>query len=503
MRVGESPTELWPCQDLSLIKRKVVSDHASGGLISGSTPALPSDPMSTSALPEPLPRPLALALLAAVVLGSPVQSMAQAIAPPVQSSRAGEKAPLLARDQTPELTFGELLARLELRSPRVAAARALAEAARARVPASRRPPDPQLQMGLMNYEVPRLAPMSAIGMMQLQVMQMVPVAGKLSLSGRIADARADGASARTLEARWEERARLAMAFFDLYQADRSLRVARDTKRLVEDIATTAQTMYAVGDGRQADVLRARVEIARMHEEIVRMMAMRTVMGARLGGVLDEELDTTRLSPALPDLPATLPVLESLVAEAQSKRPMLRAGEADLRAAFTAERLARREIWPDLQVGVQYGQRGGAMGTERMGSLMVGAAIPIFARDRQFQMRVEAGAMRAMAQSELAAMRADTRARVAELYADFMRARNLRALYQTAVLPQAEAAVTAALASYRVGAVNLMTLLDNQMTVNRYRQELFVLEAELGKALAELEMLVGRALSDAPAPRDQE
>jgi len=175
---------------------------------------------------------------------------------------------------------------------------------------------------------------------------------------------------------------------------------------------------------------------------------------------------------------------------------VRAGEADLLAANTAERLARREIWPDLQVGVQYGQQRGAMGTERMGSLMLGASLPVFARSRQLQMRVEAGAMRAMARADLAAMRADTRARVAELYADFVRGRNLRALYRTTVLPQAEAAVTSSLASYRVGAVNLMTLLENQMTVNRYRQELFALEAEQGKAIAELEMLIGRELFDA-------
>ena len=183
--------------------------------------------------------------------------------------------------------------------------------------------------------------------------------------------------------------------------------------------------------------------------------------------------------------------------------MVLAGEADVSAASTAEQLARREIWPDLQIGVQYGQRGGPLGTERMGSLMLGASIPIFARSRQLQMRAEAGAMRAMAQSELAAMRAETRARVAELHADFKRARNLRALYLTAVLPQAQAAVTSALASYRVGTVNLMTLLDNQMTVNRYQQELFVLDAELGKTVAELEMLVGRVLSAPPAPRDKE
>ena len=42
----------------------------------------------------------------------------------------------------------------------------------------------------------------------------------------------------------------------------------------------------------------------------------------------------------------------------------------------------------------------------------------------------------------------------------------------------------------------MTLLDDQMTVNKYRQELFGLEADEGKAWAELEMLTGRELIDA-------
>jgi hypothetical protein len=41
----------------------------------------------------------------------------------------------------------------------------------------------------------------------------------------------------------------------------------------------------------------------------------------------------------------------------------------------------------------------------------------------------------------------------------------------------------------------MTLLDDQMTVNKYRQELVALEGEEGRAWAELEMLTGTALLD--------
>lgn len=104
-------------------------------------------------------------------------------------------------------------------------------------------------------------------------------------------------------------------------------------------------------------------------------------------------------------------------------------------------------------------------------------------------------MKAMATADLAAMRAETRARVTELYADFTRAANLTTLYQSTILPQARALVTSSLAAYRVGQVNLMTLVDNQMTVNRYQQELFTLQADQGTALAELEMLIGRELMD--------
>jgi outer membrane protein TolC len=182
--------------------------------------------------------------------------------------------------------------------------------------------------------------------------------------------------------------------------------------------------------------------------------------------------------------------------AQTERPMVKAGEREVEAADAQTRLARREIWPDLTFGIQYGQRRSQMGVERMGSLMVGASIPIFAGARQLRMREEAAAMRQMAASELAAMRADTRARVAEAYASLVRARNLAALYRTTIIPQAEATVSSSLAAYRVGGVDFMTLLDNRMNVNRYRKELAVLESEEGKAWADLEMLVGRELIEA-------
>ena len=404
--------------------------------------------------------------------------------------------------------LGDLYAQMQRDNPKLVAAQALVRAAQARVPGARRPPDPQLQLGFMNYELPGLRPMEQIGMTQLQLMQMVPLGGKLTLAGRVAGAQASAIEERGHDLVWELRRQTAMAFYDLYATDRQFDVARETLRLLQDIARTAEAMYRVGEGRQADVLRAHVEIARMAGDTMRMQAMRLSMVARLNALRNTEAALSITTPALPQFPDVIPAQSWLDSLAAINRPMIRAGLDGVRAAEASAILARREIVPDLQVGVQYGQRSATMTrpdatgvpmaartTERMGSLMLGATIPIFARDRQFQMRNEANAMKVMAEAEVAAMRADTRGGIGEAYASLERARSLSRLYRTTVLPQAEATVSSAMSAYRVGTVDFMTLLDSRMTVNTYRQELYVLEADEGKAWAELEMLTGRELID--------
>ena len=429
-----------------------------------------------------------------------VLSVAAAIAQASLGCRSEAQAP--ASRPVDQVLLGDLYAQAQRTNPRAAAARAFVQAAQARVSGASRPPDPQVQLGFMNYSIPGFAPMPAIGMTQLQLMQMIPLAGKLSLSGVVAGAHASTAAARAEDIAWDVRNQAAMAFYDLYATDQGLGVARQTLRVLQDIERTAEAMYRVGEGRQADVLRAQVEVAKMGEDTLRMQAMRASMVAKINALLDRDPGSLVGTPALPRFPDGIPARAQLDSIAFGGRSMIRAGVEDVRAADASERLARKEIIPDLAIGVQVGQRGGAMGTERMGSLMIGASVPVFARDRQYRMGDEAAAMSLMARSELAAIRAETRGRIGESYAALARARTLAQLYRTTVLPQAEATVASALSAYRVGSVDFMTLFDDRMAVNRYRQELYRLEADQGKAWAELEMLTGRELMDPNTSRSE-
>jgi outer membrane protein, heavy metal efflux system len=252
-------------------------------------------------------------------------------------------------------------------------------------------------------------------------------------------------------------------------------------------------MYSVGMGRQSDVLRAGVEVARMRADLTRMRAMRTTAVARLNALLDRPAAAPVPSVSFAALPADLPTAAELQSWAEESRPLLEGARMGVEQARTQQSLARRELWPDLTVGVQYGQRPSDMGTERMGSLMVGFSVPVFAGQRQVQMRNEAAAMERMADAELSGTRARVHAGIVELLAELERARTLVTLYRTEVLPQAEANVTSAFSSYRVGRVDFMTLLEAQMTLNQYSQELYELLAEYGQLVAGLEMAVGREL----------
>jgi outer membrane protein, heavy metal efflux system len=392
------------------------------------------------------------------------------------------------------MTLDEAYRIARARNPSLHAVRAAADAVATRESSAALLPDPELQVGVMNLSLPGLsADMPSSMAPAIQAMQMIPTAGKLRLNGTIARQNSAIAESSADETWWEVRTRVAMAFYEIHEVDAQVAVMEETLDWLRQFEQVATSMYSVGGGRQSDVLRAGVDVARMRADLARVVAMRTAATGRLNALLDRPAEAVVAGVTLGALPAELPDADELARWAEETRPMLARGRLVVDQGITRESLARREIWPDVSVGVQYGQRPTAMGTEHMGSLMLGFTLPMYAGRRQLPMREEAGAMRGMAVAELAEMRAEVRALIASTLAGLDRNRTLLNLYRTEVLPQAEANVTSAFSAYRVGRVDFMTLLDAQMTLNEYRQELHVLVAGYGRLVAELEMIVGREL----------
>ena len=392
------------------------------------------------------------------------------------------------------LRLGDVLARAQESNPRLIAVSAAAEAAAYRVRDASTLPDPTIQLGVMNFGVPDFNTQMAMSMAPaVQLMQMVPFPGKLGLRGEIAGLSHEMALATADEVWWDVRGRASSLFFDLYALDRQIEVMNETLLLLQDFQEVAQAMYSSGTGRQADVLRADVEVAKMDGDIRRMGATRESRAARLNALLDLPQGTPVASPLLGELPLQLPEQAELESLARELRPALTRARLRVDQAEAGAELASRQIWPDFSVGLSYGQRNRGMGMERMASAMIGFSLPIHAGNRQYAMRDEAEAMERVAVADLQGNQADVNARIGELLAELERSRTLAVLYRDEVIPEARATTEAAFTSYRVGSVDFMTLVDAQMTVNQYEAELYRLFADYGAAISAVESTIGRDL----------
>lgn len=391
--------------------------------------------------------------------------------------------------------LADLVAAVEARSPDLAAAKAEQLAAEARVGPVSRLPDPRIQVGLMNRSLPGFGKRSPLAMDQIQLMQMVPVPGKLAAATARARLEARVIAASAEQRRSEVRFRVAGDFFELDRVDRSVASLQRTGLLLREIEGVVRAMYSVGSGAQSSVLRAQIELARLEEELIVMRAMRAGITARINSLLLRPDDVPVAAVLPPCLPESLLPTATLVDAALRGGPGPGPARERVAAAEAGRRVASLERWPDLELGVAYGRQPmiGESGTDHMLSLMVGTSIPIWAGSRQGAMRRETAAMASAAQAELRSVEAETRARIGELVADFQRSRRLRELYRGTILPQARAAASSSLAGYRTGGGSFEAVLESHLALSRYDLQVIQLEAEQARAVAELEALTALTL----------
>ncbi len=387
-------------------------------------------------------------------------------------------------------TLAEYLAVVEAVNPELIAARERMAAADARIGPARRPADPMVELGLMNRSLPGFGRNSPVAMDQIRVAQMLPTPGKLGASTGAARERASAAAEQFEETRRRLRWRAAADLIELDRLDRVAALLASLAPALRGLEDVARSLYTVGEGQQADVLRAQLESARLTEELVSLRGDRRAAVARLNALALRAPDAPIDSVTLPRFPDSLPPLDQLVDRALRWRPVLAVHRATQRAAAFDRRRAALDRWPDFEVGMAYGQQPmfDRAGTDRMLSLSVGATVPIWSGSRQRQVRREAEAMERMAAADFAVTQVETQSRVAELAADADRATALLALYSGTLLPQSRIAAASALASYQTGRVDFDTVIEGQVAVIRAELETIRFAADRQQVLIELEYL---------------
>lgn len=388
--------------------------------------------------------------------------------------------PASAGAQTLSLTESQALAQLAPDSPRVQAARAGIEIARADVLAAARWPNPRVTF---NREA-----VAGVAENMVMVAQALPITGRRRLEMSAASARVEATSSRAEDRIRRLRADLRLAFTDLWAAqEREQALARSRDRLRE-LAELLARREDAGEAAGFDHLRAEREVIDVEADYSAAAIDRARAQAALGGFFTAPAVATPVVAvrANADRPP-VPGVDELVARAESARGELVAWQRESEAASFAERAAGRRLYPEPEVVA--GTKSSNFGTGDIGSIFsVHATLPLF--DRAQPERAAAQARALQARTEAEAFRRTLRAEIAAWRAAVVERREIADRYRAAAGAGSDQIERIAQVSYEAGERGILEVLDAHRTAAAARIRQVQLEAAVREGEIELEFVSG-------------
>ncbi|HSN42375.1 MAG TPA: TolC family protein [Burkholderiales bacterium] len=392
--------------------------------------------------------------------------------------------------------MSQLTAEVLQNNPEIRAARKEREAAAQRVTPAGALDDPMLEAGVISLPADSLRfDREDMTMKMIGLSQRLPYPGKRGLRQDVATKDAESAGYGYQETVNRVARDVKTAYFDLGLVIEITGLVGKNKSILDQFLQIAAGRYSVGQGSQADVLKAQTQLSRMADELIKLARERQTIEAEINRMLGRDATIAAPLPEPPQLRDRTLNLESLRETALAQRPQLLALQSMVSRNEKALALAHREYYPDFDVRLSYGQRDnmpdGARRSDLV-SLTVAFNLPVW-RDTKLAPRVaESLAMRDQTLSLYQAQRNEVTARLRQQAAAAQQNLKSAHLYQTAILPQARLAVESAIAAYRVNRVDFLTLLDSQMTVFNYETSLATAITNYNKALAEIDLLTGKS-----------
>jgi outer membrane protein TolC len=361
------------------------------------------------------------------------------------------------------------------------------EAASSRVLPGAFPPNPTLGLGLgmipaEDFEI------GSAGMRSIWVSQRIPFPAKLYSRYRSASHMADVAGEVY---RMKERAviwRVKDLYWELCNIHETRKITEETRALLRGLAALAETKYAVGRGSATNVLKVQVELAKLENDLFALKQQLLTAQARLNGLLNRPADQSLGVPENPSLEPVELDSDQLDSLTLSNRPQLLAARKMALAASSAHATSKMDYLPDLMVSVKH--QNVEVGMD-MWEVMFSVEVPLWLPFKENKRLQETGAALASAEAHALNAANDALAMLRSAHNRYQTARRTLELYETGVLPQAEMSLVSARAAYENDASDFLSLLDAHRTLLRFRVEHAGAKAEYERAIAELELVVGK------------
>ncbi len=378
------------------------------------------------------------------------------------------------------------------RNPELVALRAQLDVARQRPAQERVLAPPMLEAQIWQWPINTLNPANT-NMYMFMATQELPGRGKRELRAAVAEKDVAIAS-NDIDARarhiFDE---VKQAYAELFVSRQAIEIHLANVDLLRQFADISQAKYTTGRMSQQDVLKAVLELSRLHDDIIMLDQEAKIATAKLNTLLDRPPDTPIGPLEQPHEQTLLPSLADLQSQALERQPEIQGARLAVERAEAALAVARRDHKPDYSV-----QAGYLVVPHQTDAVLarVGITWPDAPWSRG---RIEARVREASADVEAAKARQRSmenalRFAVEEAYIRGKAAEERAALLRTTIVPQSEQTMDVSRIAYQTDRVDFLALLDNERVLLNTRLDYYRALSDFEQAMADLERAVGTEIA---------
>jgi len=383
------------------------------------------------------------------------------------------------------------------RNPAVMEVRARYQASLERAPQVEGLPDPVLSFSQAIRSVEtRVGPQRNI----LQFSQKLPWFGKLDLKTKVALQEAEARYQLYVAQQRTVIADVKRAFYDLSFVDEALYITGEERAVLEHYEALASSRYASGQGLQQAVLKIQTEITKITSRLDTLHQQRTSLEARLNTLRDRPAHDPISAFGDLDLPQTEIVLEELYSLGQENRQELKAVKSLMEKNERAIDLSKKSASPDVTLGATFinvGRRDDPAGIEmpppdngkNAFSLSISVTLPLWGDKYDAEVR-EATEDLSAERYRYVRIQNDMELQIRDLAVRLETLQRQMALFNDALIPQAEETLRSTEAAYETGQVGVLDLLDSERFLLELRLANARFRSDYLAALAALERAVG-------------
>lgn len=390
--------------------------------------------------------------------------------------------------RTQQVSLDELLSFADVNSPGLAIARSTRDLANAAGVAASPllPANPEINAGIG----PRYG-ITGIGVdADVSVSQRLYVAGERGRRRAAAKRFGELTNAEIEQARWTVHCDVHAAFHRALVMNERSRLAERVLAFQEDLLRVVQGQVKAGNVSPLMQRLAHAEVAQAKQALIGAQQAHLVSRIQLAQLAGWPVAHPPEPRGSLDPPQDPPPLGTLTQAAKTHMPLLRTREAAIREATARVAVAKREVWPQPSVGVQFRHEGNptAEGPYNIVLGTLGFTIPSFQTNQGE--RALAHARVSVARAEQGATLALLDGQIAQAHSNVLAAAQRVRSYGTEILPRFEENLGLLRRSFELGEIDMLSLLVGRERFLKIQSDAFDTYLDYFVALANLERTVG-------------